>query len=198
MPLHLLRAGVFAWRRRRGLGRALVLWSAVIFALPVALSLLVVAAMSGGASAATTLPGAPMAAWTVTQRYGCTGFAFEPGRGPCAHFHFGIDLAAPAGSAVSAVAQGQVEVFAPAGLSGGYGLHVVVRHGNGLETLYGHLQDIVVESGSTVPVGAVLGHEGSTGLSTGPHLHFEVREAGIAVDPSTVFPGIFGPDGHKQ
>jgi murein DD-endopeptidase MepM/ murein hydrolase activator NlpD len=198
MPLHLLRAGVFAWNRRRWLGRGLVLWSAVIFALPVALSLLVVAAMSGGASAAATGPGAPMAAWTVTQPYGCTGIAFEPARGPCAHFHFGIDLAAPPGSAVSAVAQGQVEVFPPAGLGGGYGLHVVVRHDNGLETLYGHLQDVIVDSGSTVPAGAVLGHEGSTGLSTGPHLHFEVREAGIAVDPTTVFPGIFGSDGHKQ
>lgn len=134
----------------------------------------------------------------VTQPYGCTGLGLEPPRGDSAPFHYGIDLAVPAGTAVSTVGPGQAEVFAPVGLGGGYGLHVVVRHGGGVETLYGHLQDVAIASGDTVSAGTVLGHEGSTGLSTGPHLHFEVREAGIAVDPTRVFPGIFGPDGQKR
>jgi murein DD-endopeptidase MepM/ murein hydrolase activator NlpD len=201
MPLGLVRAGLFGWGHRRGLGRLLVCWGVAAMALPVVLGLLVVAALAGGSSAvvpAAGAPAAPLAAWVVTQPYGCTGLAFEPPRGSCAHFHYGIDLAAPAGAPVSAVAAGQAELFLPAGLGGGYGLHVVVHHGGGVETLYGHLQDVAIASGDSVGAGTVLGHEGSTGMSTGPHLHFEVREAGIAVDPTRVFPGIFGPDGQKR
>ena len=93
---------------------------------------------------------------------------------------------------------GQAEVFTPAGHGGGYGLHVVVHHGAGLETMYAHLQAVAISSGQQVSAGTVLGGEGSTGLSTGPHLHFEVREAGIAVDPISVFPGIFGPEGQVR
>ena len=143
-------------------------------------------------------PARPMPNWLVTQPYGCTGLGFEPPRGPCPHFHFGIDLAAPAGTPVVAVMAGQAEVFLPAGYGGGYGLHVVVHHGNGLETMYAHLQGTAISSGQQVSAGTVLGGEGSTGLSTGPHLHFEVREAGIAVDPISVFPGIFGPEGQVR
>jgi murein DD-endopeptidase MepM/ murein hydrolase activator NlpD len=139
-----------------------------------------------------------MPSWVVTQPYGCTGLGLEPARGACPHFHFGIDLAAPEGTPVAAVLAGQAEVFAPTGPFGGYGLHVVVRHGEGLETMYAHLREVVVLSGQTVVAGAVLGHEGSTGMSTGPHLHFEVRRAGMAVDPITSFPGVFGPDGQPR
>jgi murein DD-endopeptidase MepM/ murein hydrolase activator NlpD len=198
MPLAMLRAGALAWGNRKGLGRLLLLWSVAVLTLPVLLALLVVAALAGGGASATPVSGVPMPSWVVTQQYGCTGSGFEPPRGDCAHFHYGIDLAAPAGTAVSAVGPGQAEVFLPTGPGGGYGLHVVVRHGGGDETLYGHLQDVAIASGAAVSAGTVLGHEGSTGLSTGPHLHFEVREAGVAVDPTRAFAGIFGPDGQKR
>lgn len=201
MPMGFVRAGLLAWGHRRGLGRLLVFWCAAAMALPLVLGLLVVAALAGGAGATVPGPGAvaaPLAAWVVTQPYGCTGLVFEPPRGSCAHFHYGIDLVAPAGTPVSVVAAGQAELFLPAAIGGGYGLHVVVHHGGGVDTLYGHLQDFAIASGQTVSAGTVLGHEGSTGMSTGPHLHFEVREAGIAVDPTTVFPGIFSPDGQKR
>ena len=195
----MLHAGLFAWDNRQGLSRLLLLVVAATLALPVTLALVVVAAVGSNppgapAGAATR----PMPNWVVTQPYGCTGLSFEPPRGTCAHFHFGIDLAAPAGTPVSAVLAGQAEVFPPAGFGGGYGLHVVVRHGDGVETMYAHLQDIAIFSGQAVAGGTVLGHEGSTGISTGPHLHFEVREAGIAVDPISVFPGIFGPEGQPR
>ena len=194
MPL--LHVGLFAWDNRHGLGRALVVLVAAVLALPVTLALVVVAALgSNSPGVPGTTPTRPMSNWVVTQPYGCTGLVFEPPRGTCPHFHFGIDLAAPSGTPVSAVLAGQAEVFLPAGYGGGYGLHVVVHHGDGVDTMYAHLQDIAVLSGQQVPGGTVLGHEGSTGISTGPHLHFEVREAGIAVDPITVFPGIFGPEG---
>jgi murein DD-endopeptidase MepM/ murein hydrolase activator NlpD len=197
----MFRLGIFAWGRRRGAGRVLVWAVAAVMALPVVLAVAVVAAFAGlspspGSASGSTVR--PLSSWVVSQGYGCTGLLFEPPRGGCAHFHFGIDLVAPAGSAVSAVAAGQIEILPAAGFGGGYGLHVVVHHGDGLDTMYAHLEDVAVLSGQRVPAGTVLGHEGSTGLSTGPHLHFEVREAGIAVDPISVFPGIFGPEGQPR
>ena len=201
MPLPALRIGLFAWDNRRSLGRVLVAAVAAVLVLPVTLGLLVAAALAGSApqvAPAGARPAKPMINWVVTQRYGCTGLGFEPPRGACPHFHFGIDLAAPAGAPVVAVLAGQAEVFPPAGHGGGYGLHVVVHHGDGVETMYAHLGGVAISSGQQVSAGTVLGGEGSTGLSTGPHLHFEVREAGIAVDPISVFPGIFGPEGQAR
>jgi murein DD-endopeptidase MepM/ murein hydrolase activator NlpD len=200
MPLTGLRLGLFAWGNRRAVGRGVVLAVAAVFALPVVLSLAVVGAVAGGAASAVP-PGStarPMNGWVVTQPYGCTGLSFEPPRGTCAHFHFGIDLAAPAGTPVAAVLPGRAEVLAPAGYGGGYGIHVVVHHAVGFETMYAHLAAVDVVSGQQLSAGAVLGAEGSTGLSTGPHLHFEVRQAGAAVDPISVFPGIFGPEGQPR
>jgi len=198
------RLGLLAWGNRRALARVMVVAVAAVLALPVVLAVAVLASVPGAAPASNaTGPGQaaltrPMPNWVVTQPYGCTGFGLEPARGRCAHFHFGIDLAAPAGTPVSAVMAGQSEVFAPAGSGGGYGLHVVVHHGGGVETMYAHLGDVAIASGDIVAAGTVVGHEGSTGMSTGPHLHFEVREAGIAVDPIEVFPGIFGPEGQPS
>jgi murein DD-endopeptidase MepM/ murein hydrolase activator NlpD len=89
-------------------------------------------------------------------------------------FHDGTDLGAPLGVPVLAAYDGKVAV---ADFLGGYGLTVVLEHNNGTqETLYGHLSELLVKPGDTVVQGAVIGRVGSTGNSTGPHLHFELRE----------------------
>jgi murein DD-endopeptidase MepM/ murein hydrolase activator NlpD len=129
----------------------------------------------------------PLAAWVQTQGYGCTSFALEPVATwcPSGHYHSGIDMAAPAGTPVHAAAGGRVRT---AWSPGGYGLYVVVDHGGGVSTLYGHLESIEALDGDTVGPGAVIGEVGSTGLSTGPHLHFEVRRDGRPVDPTPWLP----------
>jgi murein DD-endopeptidase MepM/ murein hydrolase activator NlpD len=94
--------------------------------------------------------------------------------------HQGVDLAVPAGTPVAATANGQV-VFA--GWSGGYGLMIAIDHGNGVETRYGHMERLAARVGTRLRAGDVLGSAGSTGLSTGPHVHYEVRVGGVAVSP---------------
>jgi murein DD-endopeptidase MepM/ murein hydrolase activator NlpD len=94
--------------------------------------------------------------------------------------HTGVDLRAESGEPVRAAAAGKV---VQAERNGGYGLMVEVDHGNGLATRYAHLSAIDVREGTVVPAGAVLGRAGSTGRSTGPHLHYEVRASGEPVDP---------------
>lgn len=95
-------------------------------------------------------------------------------------FHAGIDLAARAGDGVFATGAGRVIA---AGWSGGYGLAVTIDHGNGLETRYAHLSRLGVVAGEEVKAGEMVGLVGSTGLSTGPHLHYEMRRFGRPVDP---------------
>jgi murein DD-endopeptidase MepM/ murein hydrolase activator NlpD len=106
-------------------------------------------------------------------------------------FHSGIDLGAPHGSPVLASASGKVKF---AGSKGGYGLTVMVEHGEGsVETLYGHLSEILVASGTWVEAGQIIGKVGSTGLSTGPHLHFEIRQLDrgewVAMNPASFVSG---------
>ena len=98
-------------------------------------------------------------------------------------FHAGIDFGAAWGSPIVAAADGQV---VSAGWSGGYGREVQVAHGSGIVTLYGHMSGIAASAGEMVKQGQVIGYVGSSGLSTGPHLHFEVKVNGRAVDPMTV------------
>lgn len=95
-------------------------------------------------------------------------------------FHGGIDIAAASGTPVRAARGG---VIARAGWVGAYGFLVVVDHGSGWETRYAHLSRIDVALGERIMQGAVVGLVGSTGASTGPHLHFEVRHHGVALDP---------------
>ncbi len=88
-----------------------------------------------------------------------------------------VDIAAPFGTPIRASAPGTVLVARANGWNGGYGVYVVIRHPNGTQTLYAHMSRIAVFVGQTVVRGQVIGYVGSTGRSTGPHLHFEVRGA---------------------
>ena len=99
--------------------------------------------------------------------------------------HQGVDLAAPSYAHVRSMASGQV-IFA--GTHGGYGKLVTIRHNNGYMSLYGHLDEISVNLGDRLSAGQILGRVGSSGLATGPHLHFEVRRQGKPVDPLKLFP----------
>jgi murein DD-endopeptidase MepM/ murein hydrolase activator NlpD len=100
-----------------------------------------------------------------------------------ARFHAGLDLAVAAGTPIVAAADGKV---ASAGWAGGYGRMVAVVHGGGLETKYGHMSRIAAYPGEQVRRGDVIGYVGSSGLSTGPHLHFEVTRNGRPVNPLSV------------
>lgn len=93
------------------------------------------------------------------------------------HGYNGVDLAASYGTPVVAAAGGNVIISREYGWNGGYGQYVVVSHLNGTQTLYAHLGANIVSAGDTVVQGQVIGYSGSTGRSTGPHLHFEVRGA---------------------
>jgi len=97
-----------------------------------------------------------------------------------AAMHTGLDFRGDTGDPIRATASGTV---ANAGWSGGYGRMVEIDHGNGLSTRYGHLSQIDVKVGDTIRIGQVVGRMGSTGRSTGPHLHYETRIDGDAVDP---------------
>ncbi|MEZ5841711.1 MAG: M23 family metallopeptidase [Hyphomicrobiales bacterium] len=94
--------------------------------------------------------------------------------------HAGIDFKAAVGHPVVATARGTV---IRAGWSGGYGRMVEIDHGNGVTTRYAHLKAITVKEGDTVRVGQTVGKLGSSGRSTGPHLHYETRIDGRAIDP---------------
>lgn len=98
-------------------------------------------------------------------------------RSQAIHGYNAVDLAAPSGTSVMASAGGTVMIAKAFGWNGGYGNYVVIQHGNGTQTLYAHLKSVSVSPGSSVVQGATLGTVGSTGRSTGPHLHFEVRGA---------------------
>ena len=98
-------------------------------------------------------------------------------------FHAGLDLAAPMGSPIVAAADGRV---VEAGWHGGYGRLVAIAHAGGVETMYGHMSRIAAAAGSYVRQGQIIGYVGSSGLSTGPHLHYEVLKNGRPVNPGSV------------
>jgi murein DD-endopeptidase MepM/ murein hydrolase activator NlpD len=106
-----------------------------------------------------------------------------------AKFHGGIDIAVPRGTPVKAAADGVVKF---AGWRGGYGYAVVVEHTDGSETLYAHNDKLLVEKGQEVDAGDQLSLSGSTGKSTGPHLHFEVRLNGTLVNPMKYLTNVLG------
>lgn len=94
--------------------------------------------------------------------------------------HEGIDIAVPLGTKIGAAMSGEVEFV---GVQTGYGNVIILRHAGGLETVYAHCSKIEVNKGDKVNTGEEIGKAGSTGRSTGPHIHFEVRLNGTAVDP---------------
>ena len=99
--------------------------------------------------------------------------------------HYGVDLPLHTGDSVKAAFDGVVRI-STGYRTGGYGNLVIIRHSNGLETYYGHLSKRLVEAGEPVRAGEVIGLGGSTGRSTGPHLHFETRYKGKAFDPERI------------
>lgn len=102
-------------------------------------------------------------------------------------FHHGIDIAIPNGTDISAARSGKV---VKAGWLGVYGLALLVEHGNGVQTLYGHNQKLLVKVGDRVEVGEKIAISGNTGRTTGPHLHFEIRLNGKTVNPNLYLPKI--------
>lgn len=112
----------------------------------------------------------------MTSRFGMRNHPVRGGR----RMHKGIDLAAPTGTPVYATADGIVGL---ARWGRGYGLYIKIDHGADLETRYAHLSRLAVAAGDRVEKGEVIGYVGSTGWSTGPHLHYEVRVDGVAVNP---------------
>jgi murein DD-endopeptidase MepM/ murein hydrolase activator NlpD len=120
--------------------------------------------------------GMPLTATRLTSQF---GYRFHPMSGRYQP-HAGIDLAAPAGTSVMATGDGTVNI---AGWMGGYGLVVQIDHGGAVETRYAHLSRLAVASGQSVKRGQIIGFVGSTGRSTGPHLHYEVRQSDVAVNP---------------
>ena len=122
----------------------------------------------------------------ISQGFGPSTFWFEPAYGQYPHFHTGIDMVAPFGTVVHAADDGVVALVGSS--STGYGNYVVIAHSGGLDTLYGHLSTAVVKVGDLVTQGQPVGLEGSTGNSTGAHLHFELRINQRPVDPAPYLP----------
>lgn len=122
----------------------------------------------------------------VVQGFGPTTLAFEPPFQGFAHFHTGIDTVLPAGSPILAADDGVV-LLVGSGTTG-YGNYIVLAHQGGLDTLYGHLSKALVKVGDQVQQGQPIGLEGSTGNSTGPHLHFELRINSQPIDPAPYLP----------
>ena len=123
----------------------------------------------------------PLTSYVLTQPFGCTNVSIEAAVPGCpGGFHSGLDFADPQGTPIGAAAAGIAYPFQDAQR---YGNHVIVVHPGGYETVYGHMVRTAVAWGQAVAPGELIGFVGTTGNSTGPHCHFEVRFAGVPVDP---------------
>lgn len=122
----------------------------------------------------------PTTSYTVSSKY---GWRLHP-IWKVQKFHAGIDISVSYGQPIYAAASGTVTV---ATLSSSYGNYVMINHGNGLYTLYAHMSSMAVSAGASVTQGQVIGYVGSTGWSTGPHLHYEVRVNGSTTDPQSYY-----------
>lgn len=209
----LARAATLRWGRRLvGCGCTLLLGT-------LALPIVVIAALSQAGNPAgepnaggfepwivlATGEPLPPGTFTVSQGFGCTSVGGEPAApadGSCTRqdgwsarsFHTGIDLAAGSGTVASAVAAGMVRIVST---DSGFGVHILltplVNDGHATVYLYGHLSGAAVPDGARVRAGEPIGFVGSTGNSTGPHLHFEADVDGVPVNPCPVFPAGYLP-----
>ena len=148
----------------------------------------------GGSSGGGSVTGTGSFTWPcpsctyITSR---VGYRWHPVSGQW-KYHSGLDIGAAYGASIVAADGGTVTI---AGVNGGYGNCVMIDHGNGYYTLYGHMSSIAVSVGQSVSKGATIGYVGSTGVSTGPHLHFEIRQGTTILDPENWFTGLtYAPD----
>ncbi|HYM49747.1 MAG TPA: peptidoglycan DD-metalloendopeptidase family protein [Candidatus Limnocylindrales bacterium] len=132
----------------------------------------------------------------ITQGFGCTSYPFEPYDPNCPfrHFHTGVDIANDSGTPVHAADGGIAHTYVMGcswnpWLLCGFGRYVIVVHAGGFASLYGHLSGFAVADGTQINKDTVIGYVGSTGASTGPHLHFEIDVNGTPVDPMIYLPG---------
>ncbi len=109
--------------------------------------------------------------------------------------HDGLDFTAPRGTPIYASANGTVKT---AGGQNGYGTTVVIDHGNGYETLYAHMSKLNTRAGAQVKRGQVIGYVGSTGLSSGPHLHYEIKKDGVKINPISYFYNDLNAEQYKK
>ncbi|HKT77194.1 MAG TPA: M23 family metallopeptidase [Sphingobium sp.] len=142
--------------------------------------------LDGGAKEANNnIPtGRPVQKLSLTSNFGVRSDPFNGG----ARMHKGIDIPGPMGTPIYATADG---IVSRAGWASGYGNLVQISHGGGIETRYGHMSKLIVAANSYVHRGQLIGLMGSTGRSTGSHLHYEVRVDGQAINP---MPFVVGPD----
>ncbi|HUD93783.1 M23 family metallopeptidase [Sphingobium sp.] len=141
--------------------------------------------LDGQPKASAYIPsGRPVAKLSLTSNFGVRSDPFNGG----ARMHKGIDIPGPMGTPIYATADG---VVSRAGWASGYGNLVQITHGSGMETRYGHMSKLLVAANSYVKRGQLIGLMGSTGRSTGSHLHYEVRVDGAAINP---IPFVAGPD----
>ncbi|MDO4816054.1 MAG: peptidoglycan DD-metalloendopeptidase family protein [Bacillota bacterium] len=140
---------------------------------------------SGGSSSSIIATGSLMWPSYTTSVGSPYGYRIHPIYGTY-KLHGGVDIRASYGTAIWAADSGTV-VTSQDGWNGGWGNYVMIDHGNGVQTLYAHMSSRAVSVGQTVSKGQVIGYVGSTGASTGPHLHFEVWNYGSRVDPMSYF-----------
>lgn len=141
--------------------------------------------LDGTPKASAYIPsGRPVAKLSLTSNFGVRSDPFIGG----ARMHKGIDIPGPIGTPIYATADG---VVSRSGWASGYGNLVQITHGGGMETRYGHMSKLLVSANSYVKRGQLIGLMGSTGRSTGSHLHYEVRVDGAAINP---LPFVAGPD----
>lgn len=122
----------------------------------------------------------PVKGFAINSKFGMRRLGGEPGARP----HKGVDIAAPKGTSVFAATEGRV--LRTGNQPEGYGRFIELRHPNGMTTLYAHLSRIDVTGGQSVAADQRIGLVGSTGFSTGPHLHFEAKRNGTQINPSKV------------
>lgn len=142
----------------------------------------------------------PLQKGTLTLLFGPCSQPFEPPGFGYPHFHTGVDIAYNQGSPILAADDGVVVAASSSVLNGqlvGYGNYVIIAHRNNFFSLYGHLLGFVVKAGDSVHQGQLIGYEGSTGNSTGPHLHFEYRYGGNPTNPLPYLPPN-GPNSFNQ